>query len=232
LDADLVNIRRLLCKKNLTIQGFVFRNRHYMVDISNKINQIVQLIELSKLCKFIDEQIISQHKKKNWTVNDVNNAFKIIVNEGYTTTLFDSLIKNLENDRALYDFVFDLIINGKTLNFTISTPLIYKANMYEIISGSKGICKIHNRIFEQKIYAHMMSHEHIKNRTNLFTCHEYYTDDNKLDIKLILQKFQSFMKENYSNRDQQFWKGKAGSCFSLFSDQILMAKVLILKNLM
>ncbi len=46
---------------------------------------------VSKLCKFIDEKIMPQREKQNWSVDDVEAAFKLITNEGYTTTLFDSL---------------------------------------------------------------------------------------------------------------------------------------------
>ncbi|MDM8539141.1 AAA-like domain-containing protein, partial [Desulfobacterales bacterium HSG17] len=61
---------------------------------------------VSKLCKFIDEKIISTRKDKNWQIHDVETAFKMIVDEAYTSTLFDSLTKNLENNKNLYDNVF------------------------------------------------------------------------------------------------------------------------------
>ncbi|MCP4690705.1 MAG: AAA family ATPase, partial [Desulfobacterales bacterium] len=53
---------------------------------------------VSKLCKFMDEKISSSRDDKNWRVADVDEAFKLITAESYTTTLFDSLTKNLENN--------------------------------------------------------------------------------------------------------------------------------------
>jgi hypothetical protein len=72
---------------------------------------------VSKLCKFIDEDIIPNRADKNWSVDDVEAAFKMIVDNGYTTTLFDSLTKNLENNRELYELIFHIVINGKSLDF-------------------------------------------------------------------------------------------------------------------
>ncbi len=161
---------------------------------------------VSKLCKFIDEKIVHKQKDRNWSVSDVETAFRMIVNEGYATTLFDSLGKNLENDPELYDLIFRIVINGNTLSFNIIDPAINMGHLYGIIVQSEeGHCCIHNRIFEQRIYGYMMSRVLRKKQNQVNSCGgpELYTDDG-LDIKLILQRFQAFMKEHYSNRDETF----------------------------
>ncbi len=106
----------------------------------------------------IDEDILPNSLEKNWSVDDVEVAFKMIVDDGYTTTRFDSLVKNLDNNQALYELIFHIVINGKSLNFTIADPMINLAHLYGILTSSEqGRCKIHNRIFEQRIYAYMIS---------------------------------------------------------------------------
>ncbi|MCP4112891.1 MAG: AAA family ATPase [Desulfobacteraceae bacterium] len=161
---------------------------------------------VSKLCKFIDEKIVTGRNDKNWVVSDVSAAFRMIVAKAYTTTLFDSLIKNLENNEELYELVFQIIINGIISDFTIANPVISSGYLYGIIAnGDQGICQIHNRIFEQRIYDYMMS-KLLQTKfynVNGFAGPEFYTDDG-LDIKLILRRFQTFMKEHYSNRDEKF----------------------------
>ena len=113
---------------------------------------------VSKLCKFIDEKIVSEREDKNWSVSDVEAAFTMIVNKGYTTTLFDSMIKNLENNKDMHKLVSEVIINGKHFDFTIANPVINIGHLYGIIIQSEhGRCHIHNRIFEQRIYDYMMS---------------------------------------------------------------------------
>ncbi|MCP4705144.1 MAG: AAA family ATPase, partial [candidate division Zixibacteria bacterium] len=95
---------------------------------------------VSKLCKFIDEKIIPRRDDKNWLVDDVESAFKMIVAEGYTTTLFDSLTKNLENNQDLYNNVFNLVINGQRIPFNITVPVINLGYLYGIFKDSDEGC--------------------------------------------------------------------------------------------
>ncbi len=182
---------------------------------------------VSKLCKFIDEQIVPKRADKNWTVADVDAAFKLIVSGSYTTTLFDSLIKNLENNPDLYELISEIVINGKDLNFIVDDPMIHFGNLYGILTTSaQGWCQIHNRIFEQRIYSYMMSKSlrQMKYReVNSFSGPEFYTADG-LDVQLILQRFQAFMKENYSHQDARFLEREGRLLFLAFLKPILNGK--------
>ncbi len=161
---------------------------------------------VSKLCKFIDEDIVPQREEKNWSAGDVDTAFRMITNEGYTTTLFDSLAKNLENSRKLYDLISRIAISGASFPFNITNPVINLGLMYGILVPSEqGRCRIHNRIFEQRIYAHIMS-EMLQTKypdVNSFGTPEFYTGES-LDVRMIMQRFQAFMKEHYSGKDARF----------------------------
>ena len=53
---------------------------------------------VSRLCQIVDEKIYIDEKKA-WTVNDIEKAVKIINEE--TNTLFESIVKNLENNLFL-----------------------------------------------------------------------------------------------------------------------------------
>ncbi len=135
---------------------------------------------VSKLCKFIDEKIVPARQDQNWTVDDVESAFKMIVRGGYTTTLFDSLAKNLENNPDLYNLILQIVINGENLNFIINNPMINLGYLYGIlVESEQGWCQIHNRIFEQRIYDYMMSkslHQEKYYEVNGFSGPEFYTD--------------------------------------------------------
>jgi len=178
---------------------------------------------VSKLCKFIDEDIIPNRADKNWSVDDVQAAFKMIVDDGYTTTLFDSLAKNLENNRELYNFVSDIVINGKRAPYVITSPMINLANLYGIIANVDGFCQIHNRIYEQRIYAHLVSNLLVANRNNLAPSPDSFTADG-LNVKLILQRFQAFMRENYSQRDRKFLEREGRLLFLAFLKPIMNGK--------
>jgi len=179
---------------------------------------------VSKLCKFIDEKIVPSRQDQNWTVDDVEAAFKLIVNGAYTTTLFDSLTKNLENNPDLYNNVFQMVINGKTIPFNIEVPIINLGYLYGIFKDSPQGCQIHNRIFEQRIYSYMLTKLLTTEPEPLLSSQPgYYTDDG-LDMAFILQKFQAFMKENYSHRDAQFLEREGRLLFLSFLRPILNGK--------
>ena len=178
---------------------------------------------VSKLCKLIDEEIIPNRTEKNWSVADVEAAFKMIVDEAYTTTLFDSLVKNLENNQALYELIFHLVINGKSFKFTIANPVINLAHLYGILKPSeRGHCQIHNRIFEQRIYAYMISKsmQTQYGDINGFGGPEYFTPEG-LDVPLILQRFQAFMQENHAQQDTKFLEREGRLLFLAFLKPIL-----------
>ena len=160
---------------------------------------------------------------KNWTVAEVEAAFKLIVNEGYTTTLFDSLAKNLENNPELYELVSQIVINGESFSFTITNPVINLGCLYGIlVQSAQGRCRIHNRIFEQRIYAHLMSalHQTKYQTVNRLGGPQFYTADG-LDVPLILQRFQAFMKEHGSNRDLDFLEREGRLLFLAYLRPIL-----------
>jgi len=179
---------------------------------------------VSKLCKFIDEKIVPARQDQNWAVDDVEAAFKMIVNGAYTTTLFDSLTKNLENNPDLYELIFEMVINGQSKNFAITNPIINLGYLYGLLTPAEGQCKIHNRIFEQRIYDYLMSKfETRRGATNGLSGPEFYTATG-LDIKLVLQRFQAFMKENYSHRDARFLEREGRLLFLSFLKPILNGK--------
>jgi hypothetical protein len=179
---------------------------------------------VSKLCKFIDERIIIQRKDNEWSVNDVEIAFKMIVNEAYTTTLFDNLTKNLENNRKLYDNVFNIVINGKRVPFNITVPVINKGYLYGIFAPSSEGCKIHNRIYEQRIYSYMITKLLTSNPEPIFSLQpDYYTDD-ALNIEVILLRFQNFMKEHYASHDAKFLEREGRLLFLSYLRPIINGK--------
>ena len=178
---------------------------------------------VSKLCKFIDEKIIPPRPNKNWTLTDVETAFTMIVDDAYTTTLFDSLAKNLENNPDLYEFVAQIVINGQQFSYVITNPIVNLGHLYGILTKSEtGRCQIHNRIFEQRIYAHMLLNllQTTYRDLNSFGGPEFYTTKG-LDVKLILQRFQAFMNEHYSDRDAKFLEREGRFIFLAYLKPIL-----------
>ena len=177
---------------------------------------------VSKLCKFIDETILPAQGRRDWRVEDVDEAFKLIVKGSYTTTLFDSMAKNLENDPELYALTYQIIFSGKHVEFAAEDPAVHRGRLSGILAESGGYCVIHNRIYEQRIYAYMLS-KHL--RTHAFGTYPAtgaeFMQENGLNIALVLQKFQAFMKEHYSQKDQAFLEREGRLLFLAFLKPII-----------
>ncbi len=179
---------------------------------------------VSKLCKFIDENIVPGRQDANWRIEDVDEAFKMIVKGSYSTTLFDSLTKNLENHPALYNQVFQLVINGQEFPFNPQVPVIHLGVLYGIFAPSDEGCKIYNRVFEQRIYDYLTTRALTESYNDLTFASAEYHSESRLNVALILQKFQTFMKENYSHKDRKFLEREGRLLFLAFLKPIINGK--------
>jgi hypothetical protein len=158
---------------------------------------------VSLLCKILDEKIIPAKGNNEWNEDDLEKAVQIALKKDNTN--FESLIKNLENNSDLYEFVFNLIMNGAEFLYNRHTPVIHFGTMYGILKEELGKVRVHNSVYEQIIYNYMASKLETSsaNIGNSVTG-SYLDETGKLDIKKILSKFQVFIKEQYAEKDRAF----------------------------
>lgn len=179
---------------------------------------------VSKLCKIIDEKL-----NKTWTENGIREVVKKLIDE--ENTLFDDLIKNLENNNELYTTIYQQLVLGVEFTYNIHNPLINLGTMFGIFRNDQGIRKIDNRIFEQVIYNYMASKlEQRENPTGYNFRDNFITSSGDLDIKKILDKYQEFIKEEYSCRDDQFIEREGRLLFLVFLRPIINGKGFALKE--
>ena len=184
---------------------------------------------VSKLCKTIAEDILPNRiansdtigTEKTWHLDDVEDSVKLLLKENNTN--FDSLIKNLENNKDLYDLVYRTIIEGEIIPFNPDNSLIQRGVMYGLFKDN-GQVKIHNRLYEQRLYNYMTVNTMIElkskfNYGNLFTL-----EDNALDMPAVLLKFQQFMKEEFNEKDKTFLERNGRLVFLSFFAPILNGK--------
>ncbi len=173
---------------------------------------------VSKLCKTIAENILPTKTEKRWEEADLESSLHLLLKENNTN--FDSLIKNLENNADLYALVYRLILDGDVIPFNQHNPTINLGVIYGVFK-SNGQLKIHNRIYEQLIYNYMAS----KTLTHLKTDYTYgghfLLENNALDMEAVLLKFQQFMKEQHSNKHQDFLEEQGRLIFLAFLAPIL-----------
>ncbi|SFD42910.1 GxxExxY protein [Clostridium uliginosum] len=175
---------------------------------------------VSRLCQIIDEKI-KKDIKETWTKNDVRKAVKIINEE--VNTLFESIVKNLENNSELYELIKNFLIDGEQIVFNALNPIISIGVTYGIFKKGKERLEISNKIFEDIIYSYMIS----KIRTSasnmsLYNIKSKFIKENgELNIERILKKFQQFMKEQYSAKDEEFIEHHGRLLFLAFIKPII-----------
>ncbi len=159
---------------------------------------------VSMFCKIIDEKLIEKNDI-NWTVDDIENAYLYLVHGTYSTTNFDDLSKNLENNDELFNVVKNIVLDGKIYKFNMSNPVISKGSTFGILSANQnGICDVSNKVYEFRIFDYMLSKEQTReDELNLYLSRDF-KKDGKLNVVLILEAFQLFMKENHSSKDNDF----------------------------
>ena len=107
---------------------------------------------VSRLCKIIDEKL-----DKDWTIGGVRAAVEIILEEN--NTLFDDLIKNIENNPELYDFVYSMLMRGVKFPFNVNDPIMRLGAMYGFFKKRNRMVAISNKIFEILITEYFVSIE-------------------------------------------------------------------------
>lgn len=100
---------------------------------------------VSRLCKWIDEE-----GNKNWTAESLRVAEKELLK--CRNTLFDDLIKNVENNGELKKLITDILYDGRTQVFNLSDPVIQMGSMFGILKEKNHEVAISNVIFETYLY--------------------------------------------------------------------------------
>ncbi len=152
---------------------------------------------ISKICQTIDEEFENHIE---WTENDIIEAVKLITKTPNTN--FDSMIKNIENDEELSELVKGVLLGVETNKYSIFDFTI--RNTIEqgyLILDNDNYLRVHNKMYEEVLRSHFISVAVRKNRTLDSVQSTYIKDDGRLNIKLVLRKFQEALREKYSPND-------------------------------
>ena len=179
---------------------------------------------VSKLCKIIDEKILPKKATKEWTQEDLNQAFDLISKEAYNAN-FDTVMNNLEHYPDLYELVFSVIFDSYKKDFNQHDPVVALGVLHGILAASeKGNVIIHNRIYREIIANMMISKWNTRTfgRLNPSTDEfQFRLPNNGLDMEKVLINFQTFMRENYSDKDERFLEREGRLIFLAYLKPIL-----------
>ncbi len=174
---------------------------------------------VSKLCKMLDEELLPNKEKKEWTETGLERTVQQLLK--HDNTNFENVFKNLENNPALYRMTEQILMNRSYYEFSYINPTVKLGILHGILKNGDGV-KIHNIIYEELIYEYMSS----KARTALLLdtdiARSTYELPNKiLDMERVLIEFQTFMKEQYSKKDRDFLEKHGRLVFLAFLRPIL-----------
>mgnify|MGYP001203795528 CR=1 FL=1 len=172
---------------------------------------------VSKICKTIDEEL-----NKNWTIKGVRNAVKLILKG--TNTLFDDMIKNIENNEMFRNLIEMILVKGREIPFQISDPIISFGAMLGILINLDDKVIISNRIFEMYIYNHMVIRKITHGNGIISIDNSQFIVNNILNMEKILIKFMELMKSEYREEDKKFLEREGRLLFLCFLKPIINGK--------
>ncbi|MCL1918235.1 MAG: AAA-like domain-containing protein [Peptococcaceae bacterium] len=154
---------------------------------------------VSRVCQCLDEEL-----GKEWTYDGIQNAVNRLLDE--KNTLFDDLCKNLENNKDLYHFIYNILIMGESYNFKFGNPVIELAHTFGIIENHNTVAVVSNRIFETLIYEYFISKEQTNKEKKAVKAvlSSDVVSDGKFNMQLCLEKFAAHYYELFSVKDVQF----------------------------
>jgi len=141
------------------------------------------------------------------------------------------MYKNLENNDDLREVVRRIIIEGDEFPFDLGDPVIIKGKTFGILTHNKNDkCDITNKVYEFRIFNYLLS----KNKTMTLQTGTYrltkLTEGGKLDIVMILERFQLFMKEHHSSKDNKFLEKNGRLLLMSFLRPIINGKGFMFKE--
>jgi hypothetical protein len=168
---------------------------------------------VSRLCKWLDEE-----GGKVWTADQVREAEKAILK--MNNTLFDDLIKNVENNAELKKLMINILYYGRAQSFNLSNPVINLGVILGIFKEKDHEVAISNVIFETYLYDYTIS---VKSMEENFAGPERsrFVEHGKLNMPRVLEKFQELMKSEYRKEDEKFVEQQGRLLFLCFLKPII-----------
>lgn len=174
---------------------------------------------VSRICQIVDEDLLSEGKRE-WTIVDIQKAVKFLLDD--KNTLFDDLIKNLENTSELYELLYNVLVSSLPTTYNINNPIIDLGHMLGyLIKDKNNNVVVANQILKEVIYNYMVSKTDTRTMSRYNFKDNFIKEDNTLDMDKVLLRFQQFMKENYSSRDMEFLERQGVLLFLSFIKPII-----------
>ena len=175
---------------------------------------------VSKLCKMMDEEIMPLKKDNKWTQSDLDLTVRRLIKESNTN--FETLGKNLDESKTLYDLVYKVAVDGEKIEFNQINTSMNFALLYGFFVERDNNISIHNRIYQEVILNYMTSQMFLNQLSKGHDLGSAYNhSDNSLNLEKVLLQFQVFMRSQYSKHDRDFLERHARLVFLAFLKPII-----------
>lgn len=198
-----------------------YENAHHTGMDIQKISQLIYdytsgyPVLVSSICRLMDESF-------KWSENSVAEAVKIILKEN--NALFESLINKIEDYPDLYDYLYQILIEGRRISYNPDDSVIKLAMMYGFVKEESGSVVIANRIFETRLYNAILTNKQMQ-KTSIFKAGEndksQFISGNQLNMELILQKFIQHFNDIYGSQPDKFKEDDGRKLFLLYLRPII-----------
>ena len=198
-----------------------YENEHHTRMDIQKISQLIYdytsgyPVLVSSICKLIDENF-------KWSESSVSEAVKVILKEN--NALFESLINKIEDYPDLYDYLYQILIEGRRISYNPDDSVIKLAMMYGFVKEENGSVVIANRIFETRLYNAILTNKQMQ-KTSIFKAGEndksQFITGNHLNMELILKKFILHFNDIYGSQPDKFKEDDGRKLFLLYLRPII-----------
>lgn len=206
------------------------KDRQIMMDLSYISGRIHQYTGgypylVSRICLLLDEKIPYEKEFSNpsdaWTEKGLQRAIQELLREN--NTLFDDMVKKLEEFPGLKKILQTILFDGTDYLYNPDNYVMNIGTMFGFLKDQNGRLAIANRIFEMRLYNLFLSEMQIGSAIsqaavldrNQFIC------EGKLNMELVLEKFQEHFSEIYGDYDETFLEEQGRRLFLMYIRPII-----------
>ncbi|MCQ2233712.1 MAG: AAA family ATPase [Paludibacteraceae bacterium] len=169
---------------------------------------------VSKIC-----EIIEQRLDRDWSIDGVNKAAKVIIKGD--NTLADDISKNLENNAELKNCMYAISVNGESINYNLTNATIRVADMFSYIKNEDGFAVIHNAIFEEIFHEYFTIEYQLAHSGKVSVTKSEYILGGKLNLEYVIERFKTLIEEEYRDEDAAFLERQGRLLFLCFLKPII-----------
>lgn len=170
---------------------------------------------VSRMCQLIEQS------NDGWNRNGVLDAERVILNE--KNTLFDDMIKKLDEYPEMYATLYDIIIKGEEKNYNSDEKSMDLLRMFNFIINNNGKIGFANRLFETRICNLLIAQQ--KQTESMLSKgaidKPLFIQGKELNMPGILERFSALYTDLYSNRDETFDEDEGRKKFLFYIKPII-----------